>query len=109
MRLFNLSCLLLLVIGCAYPVFQWQWGNVFRDLGIELPTLTACLLSPWVPYCIFGSLILRLWILVNFKEHIPIRNESIVVLISFTLFFIMSLIGFTLPFYKIIEAIGKQT
>jgi hypothetical protein len=47
--------------------------------------------------------------LVNFKEHIPIRNESIVVLISFTLFFIMSLIGFTLPFYKIIEAIGKQT
>ena len=110
MRLFNLTCLLLLVMGCAFPVAQWEFINIYHEIPVQLHSFTIFLLNPLITYVIFGILILRLWVYANFKERIAIRTESKAVLFATIFFFLVSLIGFLKPRLVIVEApIGKYT
>ncbi len=100
MRLFNLTCGLLFVIAGVFPIYQAHLYNLYRDLGITLPSLTILILSPFIPMALAGIGIIKLWIHANLKNHIPTNHENLITLVAIGLFLVVSVLAFVMPFFR---------
>jgi hypothetical protein len=109
MRLFNLSCLLSLLVGLTFPILQMHYYTMYRELGITIPGITMNLLSPWVPGIILFATLIRIWIHANIKDRNPTRIESVLVIAAIVLFLIIAAMGFAMAFIRTDGPLGKYS